>query len=100
MFARHSLVSILDLGPIDACIQLSAQLPLMTVQELHVELPYVLRRIFGFGRFDWSLRDIGNDRARIYFQFFKNFSHHGMVNYGKLYFVYKIIHHNLHFNLV
>ncbi len=66
MFTRHSLVSILDLGPIDACIQLSAQLPRMTVQELHVELPYVIRRIFGFGRFDWSLRDIGNDRSQLF----------------------------------
>ncbi len=66
MFTRHSLVSILDLAPIDACIQLSAQLPRMTVQELHVELPYVIRRIFGFGRFDWSLRDIGNDRAHLF----------------------------------
>jgi hypothetical protein len=66
MFTRHSLVTILDLGPIDACIQLSAQLSRMTVQELHVELPYVIRRIFGFGRFDWSLRDIGNDRAHLF----------------------------------
>ncbi|UJR16109.1 hypothetical protein I4U23_003021 [Adineta vaga] len=66
MFTRHSLVSILDLGPIDACIQLTNQLPRMTVQELHVELPYVIRRIFGFGRFDWSLRDIGNDRPNLF----------------------------------
>jgi hypothetical protein len=66
MFARHSLVSILDLGPIDACIQLTNQLPRMTVQELHVELPYVIHRIFGFGRFDWSLRDIGSDRANLF----------------------------------
>ncbi|CAF1518040.1 unnamed protein product, partial [Adineta steineri] len=51
MFTRPSLVSILDLGPIDACIQLSSQFPRMTVQELHGELPYVIRRIFGFGRF-------------------------------------------------
>lgn len=66
MYTRHSLVSILDLGPIDACIQLSTQLPVMTVQELHVELPFVIRRIFGFGRFDWSLRDIGNDRPNLF----------------------------------
>ncbi|CAF1079275.1 unnamed protein product [Adineta steineri] len=66
MFTRPSLVSILDLGPIDACIQLSSQFPRMTVQELHVELPYVIRRIFGFGRFDWSLRDIGNDRPNLF----------------------------------
>ncbi|CAF3378284.1 unnamed protein product [Rotaria sp. Silwood1] len=66
MFTHHSLVSILDLGLIDACIQLNAQLPRMTVQELHVELPYVIRRIFGFGRFDWSLRDIGNDRSHLF----------------------------------
>lgn len=66
MYTRHSLVSILDLGPIDACIQLSSQLPRMTVQELHVELPYVIRRIFGFGRLDWSLRDISNDRAHLF----------------------------------
>ncbi|CAF0841933.1 unnamed protein product [Adineta ricciae] len=66
MFTRHSLVSILDLGPTDACVQLTNQLPRMTVQELHVELPYVIRRIFGFGRFDWSLRDIGNDRSNLF----------------------------------
>ncbi|CAF4209114.1 unnamed protein product, partial [Adineta steineri] len=66
MFTRPSLVSILDLGPIDACIQLSSQFPRMTVQELHGELPYVIRRIFGFGRFDWSLRDIGNDRPNLF----------------------------------
>jgi len=66
MYTRHSIVSILDLGPIDACIQLSSQLPRLTVQELHNELPYVLRRIFGFGRFDWYLRDIGNDRAHLF----------------------------------
>lgn len=66
MYTRHSLVSILDMGPIDACIQLSSQLPRMTVQELHVELPYVIRRIFGFGRFDWSLRDIGSDRGHLF----------------------------------
>jgi len=66
MFTRPSLVSILDLGPIDACIQLSTQLPRMTAQELHVELPYVIRRIFGFGRFDWYIRDVGNDRGNLY----------------------------------
>ena len=32
MFTRASLVSILDLAPIDACIQLSSQLPRMTAQ--------------------------------------------------------------------
>lgn len=64
MLNNHSLVSILDLSLVDACIQLNAQLPRMTVQELHVELPYVIRRIFGFGRFDWSLRDIGSDRGQ------------------------------------
>ncbi|CAF4533457.1 unnamed protein product [Rotaria socialis] len=66
MYTNHSLVSILDMGLIDACIHLNAQLPRMTVQELHVELPYVIRRIFGFGRFDWSLRDIGNDRSNLF----------------------------------
>lgn len=66
MYTRHSLVSILDLGPIDACIQLTSQLPRLTIQELHVELPYVIRRIFGFGRFDWSIRDIGSDRAHLF----------------------------------
>ncbi|CAF4003620.1 unnamed protein product, partial [Rotaria magnacalcarata] len=65
MYTNHSLASILDMGLIDACIHLNAQLPCMTVQELHVELPYVIRRIFGFGRFDWSLRDIGNDRTNL-----------------------------------
>lgn len=66
IYTRHSIVSILDLGPIDACIQLSSQLPRLTVQELHNELPYVIRRVFGFGRFDWFLRDIGNDRAHLF----------------------------------
>ena len=32
MFTRPSLVSILDLGPVDACFQLSTQLPRMTAQ--------------------------------------------------------------------
>jgi hypothetical protein len=28
-------------------------------------LPYVIRRIFGYGRMDWSLRDIGSDRVHL-----------------------------------
>ena len=38
---------------------------LSALQELHLELPDVIRRIFGFGRFDWSLRDIGSDRGQL-----------------------------------
>ena len=66
MFTSQPLSSILDLSLIDACIQLNAQLPRMTVQELYVELPNVIRRVFGFSHFDWSLRDIGSDRTQLF----------------------------------
>lgn len=32
MIARHSLISMLDLSPVDACIQMSSEIPKMTVQ--------------------------------------------------------------------
>ncbi|CAF0740456.1 unnamed protein product [Didymodactylos carnosus] len=41
-------------------------LPRMSTQDLYSELPYILRRVFGYTRLDWFLKDIGLDRRQLY----------------------------------